>query len=284
MLFLEAINNFGGKKMLKKIIVAFCMISNIYDAQAMQYNMGKFLGRTAVDNQWHKIGALVCDIVTQYKDQYGSDKKVLVGIDCDNTMMHWEFPKTEEEQIMMCSLTHTSVLDFLGRLSGMNVPFFCLTAFFSICREIRNQQFMETRLAEFFDRQPVFPFLREWNRESDDGKDYYFDKPHSIMYSIRAKTTPYSETDGNGIDLRAYFDFLCGRLGRRVTFQLDSAVESFPDKGSVIERAISDNVISRPNLLIFIDDCKKNLTDIRKACQRLGIDFLMIRYVDSALK
>jgi hypothetical protein len=133
--------------------------------------------------------------------------------------------------------------DFLGTLSTKEIQFFCLTAGISSSWQGRRKRFNKVGLNEIFCNLELNgPFSRSWIEGSDNSKKYYWDFEYSIMYSTIETKYGHKETS----------------------------------KGEVFKSAIEDRIITKPDVMVFIDDLLGNVEDMRLACYQLGINCLGI--------
>ncbi|MDR1333811.1 MAG: DUF2608 domain-containing protein, partial [Holosporaceae bacterium] len=153
--------------------------------------------------------------------------------------------------------------EFLGVLSEKKIAYFCLTATLSCIWPEKREDLDIAGLDKLFCRNSVAntPFSRIWKRDLDDSKKYYWDFEYSTMYSVRANPAESKVSEENP-------------LARVNLYQVRDWIKT--SKGKVFQSAVEDEIITKPDVMVFIDDRIDNVKDVRLACEQLRINYLGI--------
>jgi hypothetical protein len=198
-------------------------------------------------------------------------EQVIVGLDVDETLID-----------LGGLIDGKEVSEFLTTLKGRRVPFFALTAYYGYFWPLRRKHFDDAGLTDFFrksesesESESDVPFLRVWEESRDDNKRYYWDSGYSTMYTNRMRPGKgFSEKNPSSPESKECpEDF----YWQRDTLLLRTS------KGVVLRSAIEDGIITRPGVMVFIDDGAFNVKDVCLVCKRLGINCLGIIFSAWAL-
>ncbi|MDR1236161.1 MAG: DUF2608 domain-containing protein [Holosporaceae bacterium] len=173
-----------------------------------------------------------------------------------------------------CEITDPVLLRILEELKLCGISFFCMTAVPSIECAGRRKDFELAGVAPYFcDGSTVFD--RDWVwLVGNDGKKYFVDIWWNTVYTIRPTGYEYTEskplnfhdldTENEGV-MVAYRDY-------RARISRDRKDLKQP-KGSVFLKLIEDGFLSKPDVVVFIDDQLVNLESMQSHCYSVGISY-----------
>jgi hypothetical protein len=203
---------------------------------------------------WSEINEEVIDHINCHRN-----KRVFVGLDADNTLIEGSHMVDGE-----------TIPQFLTTLGGRGIPFFCLTAYNSSAWPWRRKGFNDSGLSNYFrNSESNRPFVRGWEKSRDNNKRYYWDLEYSTMYSNRMRANEHFSEENPSLPES-------GVRQPAELYQSDLLLRT--SKGEVFRSAIEDEVIAKPEVMVFVDDDLGSVYDVCLVCQRLGINCLGINY------
>jgi hypothetical protein len=215
------------------------------------------VGQSRIINcqSWDEIKEKVSEHINCHED-----KRILVGLDVDGTQINSSSVIIDDKMIP----------EFFTMLSEKSAMSFCLTAANSCLWPKRREEFDKTGLYSLLhnsDSEPNIPFLRNWEKNLDDRKRYYWDCEYSTMYSTRMRASSrFSEENPCSPEPGTNSYEILRKIGGRLE----------TSKGIVFRSAVEDGIIATPDVMVFIDDSFDSVQDVCLVCYQLGINCLGI--------